>query len=263
VQKIYLILSLFVLLILSACSQNETQKKPEFMGYIENTQFNVTTRMPGKIIAINVDEGDQVKAGQVVAELDKRELSANINALKSQLKNINVNRKRVQHLYKAGAVPQQKLDEIETAYNVVTSKLAALNTRLEDMSIVSPIDGIVNVRILEVGQMMPPGMPVVIVTDTTATWARFSIPESYLEQISLGKVFNISTVGSKTTIPAKVTQIMPMADFATKTPTTLRDQRDVRSFSVKMKILNHKELCKPGIYVYLELNPQNAGGKTE
>lgn len=261
--KLYSILSIIILIIIGACSQKKEEKIPEFMGYIENTQFNVTTRMPGKIVAIYVDEGDTVKAGQIVAELDKRELSYNIDALKSQLNNISVNRKRVQKLYNAGAIPQQKLDEIETAYNVVSSKLAALNTRLEDMNILSPIDGVVNVRVLEVGQMMPPGMPVVIVTDTTMTWARFSIPESYLDQIQLGKIFKISTSIDEQTLSVKVTQIMPMADFATKTPTTLRDQRDVRSFSVKMKILDHKNLCKPGIYVYLKLKPLHSGGNAE
>jgi len=253
------ILSAFVLVI--SCSQKKAPEDPEFMGYIENTQVNITTRIPGKIVTIAVDEGDTVKENQVVTELDKRELLANKQAMEAQLANIKINRNRLQNLYKAGAVPQQKLDEIETAYQVVSQKIAALNVKLNDMTIVSPINGIVNVRVLEEGQMMPPGMPVVVVTDTSKTWARFSIPESYLNQVKLGQMFEIASAIPGETLQAKVVQIMPMADFAIHTPTTLRQERDVRSFSVKMKISKGLELCKPGMYVYLKLKPLKKEGE--
>ena len=54
--------------------------------------------------------------------------------------------------------------------------------------------------------------------------------------------------------------MVPMAGFATKTPTTLRDQRDVRTFSVKMKFEKYYPQLKPGMSVYLTLtNPQTKG----
>lgn len=239
----------------SQTGQNEKVKNPEFMGYIENTQVNVTTRMPGRLSAIYVDEGDTLKKGDLVAQLDTREIMANRSALISKLRNVEVNKKRVENLYKAGAVSQQKLDEISTGYAMLKDKIRALDTRIEDMTIKAPMDGIVNVKVLEVNQMMPPGMPVVIETDPQGTWARFSIPETYLNQIALGKQFTLGSNVPNLQFKAKVVQILPMADFATHTPTTTRDEHDVRTFDVKMKILDQLTQCKPGMYVYLTLQP--------
>jgi RND family efflux transporter MFP subunit len=260
--KVILMISLSLIgIILSSCvnSNNKETVTHQFMGYIENTQVNVTARMPGKITKIYVDEGDTVKQGEKIAQLDTRELDANMSALNFQLKNIVLNKTRIEHLFDAGALPQQKVDEIETSYEVLRSNILALSTKIEDMVITSPIDGIVNVKVLENGQMLSPGMAVVIVTDPDGTWARFSIPEKYINQVNLGQKFEIKSNTPGLIFAAKVIQILPFAEFATHTPTTLRDERDIRTFDVKMKLIDVPGYasiitCKPGMYVYLTLN---------
>jgi len=247
-------------ILLSSCLNSEKKEtvQHQFMGYIENTQINITGRMPGKITAIYVDEGDTVKLGEKIAQLDQRELDANMSALNFQLKNIILNKNRIENLFEAGALPQQKVDEIETTYEVLKSNISALKTKIEDMEIKSPVDGIVNVKVLESGQMLIPGMAVVIVTDPDGTWARFSIPEKYINQINLGETFDLTTNIPGVIYSAKVSQILPLAEFATRVPTTLREERDVRSFDVKMKLIDsfqHASIMasKPGMYVYLSL----------
>ena len=254
----YITVFLFLSFGFWGCQQGfhkEKIKNPEFRGYIENTQVNVTTRIPGRLTAIYVDEGDTLKKGEPVAQLDNRELVNNINALKAKLANVAVNKKRLENLYKAGAVPLKKLNDIETGYAMLVDKIAALNTRLEDMTIRAPMDGIVTIKVLEVNQMMPPGMPVIIETDPQGTWARFNIPESYLGQIRLGKVFTLGSNIPGLQFKARVIQIMPMADFATFTPTEFRDEHDIRTFDVKMKIVSNLQQCKPGLSVFLTLKP--------
>ncbi len=245
---------------LTGCHKQQVNSNTTFAGYIENTQVNVNTRIPGRIVKLLVDEGQKVEQGDTIAVLDKTELLENKKALLSRLENIRTNRKRIENLYKAGAIPQQKLDEIETNYQFVYHKILALDSKLNDMTITAPISGIVVTKILEKGQMMPPGMPVVVLTDTNSTYARFSIPENYLDQINMGQSFTLKSAVKNLTIKAKVFQIIPMANFATKTPTTLRGQRDVRSFSVKMKFDKFYPQLKPGMSVYLSLkNPEIQG----
>jgi RND family efflux transporter MFP subunit len=266
-KAILMITFSLIAIILFSCvnSDNKNAEQPQFMGYIENTQVNITGRLPGKITSIYVDEGDTVKLGERIAQLDTRELDANMAALNFQLKNIVLNKSRIEHLFEAGALPQQKVDEIETSYEVLKSNILALKTKIEDMAITSPIDGIVNVKVLESGQMLSPGMAVVIVTDPDGTWARFSIPEKYLNQVNLGQKFEIKSNTPGLIYTAKVIQILPFAEFATHTPTTLRDERDVRTFDVKMKLVDapgHTSIitCKPGMYIYLTLKepiPEN------
>lgn len=254
-EKILVYLILFSILFTACNTKKEKIVTPQFMGYIENTQVNATTRIPGKITAIYVDEGDSVKQGEAVAQLDTRELIANRKAMMAQLQNIVKNKKRLKNLFTAGAVPQQKVDMIETQFDVLTNKINALNIKIEDMTITSPIKGVVNVKVLEAGQMMPPGMPVVIVTDPEGTWARFNVPELYINQINLGDVFNLETNIKNLNLKGKVVKILPMVSFATHTPTTLRGERDVRTFDVKMKIIANQKKCKPGMSVFLKLKP--------
>jgi len=263
--KLILMISLSLIAIIFFSCTNSTKQEPtqhQFMGYIENTQVNITGRLPGKISSIYVDEGDTVKQGDKIARLDTRELDANMDALNSQLKNIILNKSRIEHLFQAGALPQQKVDEIETSYEVLRSNILALKTKIEDMLITSPIDGIVNVKVLENGQILSPGMAVVIVTDPDGTWARFSIPERFIDQINIGQQFEINSNTPGLAYEAKVIQILPFAEFASHTPTTLRDERDVRTFDVKMKLLDtpqHASIVtsKPGMYVYLTLKEPN------
>jgi len=247
-----------IILISCAHSHQEETVEHQFMGYVENTQVNVTGRMPGKIVGLYVDEGDTVKQGEKIAQLDTRELDANLAALNFQLKNIILNKGRAEHLYNVGALPQQKVDEIETSYEVLKSNILALKTKIEDMVITSPMDGIVNVKVMEVGQMLAPGMAVVIVTDLNGTWARFCVPEKYTNQINIGQLFELKSNIPGITFKAKVVQILPFADFATHTPTMLRDERDVRAFDVKLKLIETPGLksintSKPGMSVYLSL----------
>jgi multidrug resistance efflux pump len=173
----------------------------------------------------------------------------------AKLKNLEINKKRVENLYKAGAVSQQSLDEISTGYEMLTEQLRALDVTIGDMMITAPVDGIVNVRVLEVNQMLAPGMPVIVETDPEGTWARFNIPETYIDQLNLGDTVTLSSNISHLKFKSKVIQILPLADFATHAPTTLRDQNDVRTFDVKMNILDNQLKCKPGMSVYISLKP--------
>ncbi len=253
--KYTIVISLMAIGLASCKSKKQQPKNTFFSGYIENTQINVTTRIPGRITAIYVNEGDTIKQGEKVAQLDPNEILANRAALVAKLKNVEANKKRLENLYKAGAVSQQNLDEITTAYEMLSEKLRAVDINIDDMTITAPVDGIVNVKVLEVNQMMPPGMPVVIETDPEGTWARFNIPETFIDQLNLGDTLTLNSNINDLNFHSKVTQILPMADFATHTPTTLRDQHDVRTFDVKMRILDQQLKCKPGMTVYLSLKP--------
>lgn len=250
--------TLFILF--QACLKKQVKTYTTFAGYVENTQVNVNTRIPGRITQLLVDEGDKVEIGDTIAVLDKTELLENKKALLARLANIKKNKHRLENLYKAGAIPLLKLDEIETNYQFVYHKILALDSKLNDMTITAPISGVVVAKILEKGQMMPPGMPVVVLTDTNSTYARFSVPETFLNQVNMGQEFELKTAIDNLKIKAKVFQMVLMAGFATKTPTTLRDQRDVRTFSVKMKFEKYYPQLKPGMSVYLTLtNPQTKG----
>ena len=250
-------ISLIFLSIVAGCKTRNEEESPNvvFSGYIENMQVNVTTKMPGQIMDIYVDEGDTLKKDQVVAKLDTRAMEAQLEGLNAKLKNIEVNKKRVANLYRAGAVSLQKLDEIETGYTMLQNNIKAIQIKIDDMTIKAPMDGIVAVKVLEKNQMMPPGMPVIIETNSNeSAWARFNIPERFLNQVHIGKKFTLSTNVDGLNIDAKVIQIIPMANFAIVRPTAESGKRDIKIFEVKMKLLSCFNQCVPGMSVFVTLD---------
>ncbi|MBL4756193.1 MAG: efflux RND transporter periplasmic adaptor subunit [Rhizobiales bacterium] len=89
-------------------------------------------RIGGTIIEINVEEGDQVEAGQVIARVvdDKIELQlgaveASLLAVIAHLENATTNLERGQQLFSRGTIAKSRLDELQTQFDVLTSQLRA------------------------------------------------------------------------------------------------------------------------------------------
>jgi RND family efflux transporter MFP subunit len=141
-----------------------------------------------------VDIGDRVRAGQVLASLDRREIDAQVDsaeaavnvamagveAADAALANAVLERDRAQNLFDRGAVPKQRLDAADTARRAAAAQRdlakanlaqaeAALRRAREvqrDATLISPIDGVVVERHFDAGSLVGPGdEPVVVVAD--------------------------------------------------------------------------------------------------
>jgi RND family efflux transporter MFP subunit len=161
---------------------------------VPQTRVAVAAKLPGTLSSVRVDIGDRVRAGQVVAVLDRREIDAQVDAAEAAvnvahagveaaeaaLANAELERDRAQNLFDRGAVPRQRLDAAETARrssaaqrDLARANLAQAEAALRrarevqrDATLTSPIDGVVVERHYDAGSLVGPGDdPVVVVAD--------------------------------------------------------------------------------------------------
>ena len=139
-----------VLLALGACKNGE--KKSDAYGNFEAIETIVSSETPGKLLVMNVKQGDQLVPGQLIAQIDtteiylkkmqteaqlaasatkKQNVSAQINVFNEQKKNVSITQKRLAKMFADKAATQQQIDDINGQMNVLEKQIAATNTQFQ------------------------------------------------------------------------------------------------------------------------------------
>ena len=137
-------------------------------AYVKN---NIAPQSVNRIKKINVEVGDFVKKGQVLAEMDQIQLQQ----AELQMQNKEIEYKRLKTLYDAGGLSQSDLDAIELAYKVSKTQYENL---LENSVLLSPINGVVTARNYDVGDMYAMSAPVFTVEQIVPVKLLVGISES-------------------------------------------------------------------------------------
>ena len=195
--------------------------------YVKN---NIAPQMAGRITKINVEIGDFVKKGQVLAEIDK----AQLQQAQLQLHNQEVELERLRALYDAGGLSKSDLDAIELSYNVTKTQVDNL---LENTVLCSPIDGVVTARNYDVGDMYTMSMPIYTVEQIKPVKLLVGISESDYTKVKKGDAVEITVDAlPDQTFTGKVGKIYPTVDAATRT------------FLVEIVVPNNGNVLRPGMF---------------
>ncbi len=244
-------------------------------GTIEITEVEISSKLSGRIEKLWVDEGDSVTKEQVLIELEKKELQAQLKQAeaayqvslaqlsqsKSSLDNLKTNLERIKELYKAGSATQQQLDDLETKYqvakdqfNLVThfteqnkATIDLVKTNLENSIIKSPISGLVLSKNAEVGEVVLPGVSLLTLGNLSKPWVKIYIKETDLGKVKLGQKaeVKIDTYPDKV-FEGKVTYISSQAEFTPKNIQT-KEERVKLVFGIKVSLDNPLQILKPGM----------------
>ena len=253
-------------------------------GRIEATEVDVSAKLPGRLKTVLADEGDFVKAGQVVAVLDTDELNAKLAQAKAQTQQTIENRsyanallaqnkselslaqkdyERAKNLYINKNVSLVQLQQAETRVDsakavvnaasakVVSSEAAIkaakaqeqeIMSNIEDSVLTSPIDGRVQYRLKEPGEVIGSGGKVLVILDLTDVYMTIFLPTEYAGRVDVGTDARIVMDALPDyAIPAKVSFVSPDAQFTPKEIET-QTEREKLVFRIKVKI--DQELLK-------------------
>ncbi len=230
-------------------------------GTVEATEVALAFRVPGVLAKRPVDEGQQVKVGELLAVLDEREGAARLAQTEAAVRRASANHwnlsdqaKRSDTLFDGGAVSQEQRDRDVTAANVAQAQLkeaeaAARVARvaLEDMRLTSPVDAVVTRTHAEVGETVAAGRPVVTLTNLNRPWVRVYVPETAIGRVRLGSVADI-TVDSfpDRVFKGRVTYVASQAEFTPKNVQT-QEERVKLVFAVDVTADNPDDTLKPGM----------------
>lgn len=210
------------------------RKVPQMSTYTSTVQAyvknNIAPQSGSRIKKINVEVGDFVKKGQVLAEMDQIQLQQ----AELQMKNKELEYNRLKKLHEAGGLSQSDLDAIELAYQV--SKTTYENL-LENSVLLSPISGVVTARNYDVGDMYAMSAPVFTVEQIVPVKLLVGISESDYSKVNKGDSVEITADAIPgVTFYGRITRIYPTIDPATRT------------FTVEVVVENNYKSLRPGMF---------------
>ena len=202
-------------------------------AYVKN---NIAPQTAGRISRILVDVGDNVKKGQVVAEMDQTQLAQ----IELQLKNNETEYNRLKELYEVGGLSKSDLDAIEMAYNVSKTQY---NNLKENATLVSPINGVITARNYDAGDMYAMSAPIYTVEQIVPVKLLVGISETDYTKVKKGDSVEITADALPgQTFNGKVRKIYPTVDPATRT------------FTVEVVIDNGNSVLRPGMFARAKVN---------
>lgn len=333
-------------------------------GAVEATEVNVSSKIPGRIASLSVDEGDPVRQGEVIAVLESEEISAKVRQAQAGLQATDAQMEqarlavelealrtedqvrqakaaleaarakwemaqngarpqeirqaeqaveaaraqfmvaqktwnRLEALAKEGVIPQQKADEAEGAFLAAQAQLQAAEAKLQlvrdavrkeekqaawaglkaaeanlqlaeharlqvelrkrDIDALrakqlanwaqveeaqaylkqtllrAPADGVVSRKMAKTGETVAAGMPILTIAQQGQWWVEVFVDESVAGGIQRGDTVQVEFPSLGKRVNAKVTRILPAADFATKRATNERGSFDSRSLQLRVE----------------------------
>ncbi len=195
-------------------------------GYAVN---NIAPQSARRISRLLADEGDRVKAGQKLAEMDNSSLAQ----AKVQYENSRSSYERAKELYEFGGESKANWEAALTAYEVAKSTYENL---LENTTLVSPISGVVTARNYDEGDMAG-AQPIFVVQQIRPVKIAVNVSETLYSYVKTGMGVEVAFDALQgRTFPGRVSRITPAIDT------------DSRTFPVEIVISNDDEAIKPGMY---------------
>ncbi len=190
----------------------------------------------GTISRVFVSEGDFVRKGQLVAELNNESYKNAYEMSLASQKQAEDAYKRLQPMYKNGNLPEIKLVEVETALQQAKSATAIAKKSMDDCRLHSPADGIVGKRSMEPGMTAVPNVSAISIVKIDKVFAKVSVSESEISSVKKGSTATIK-IGAlnNAEFSGTVEEIGVMADPIAHT------------YKVKIAIANRNREIKPGM----------------
>jgi len=220
-------------------------------------ESNLAFQVAGKIVARHINLGDNVRAGQILMELDPKDVQQSYNAAQATyqaaLSNYEVvkeNYRRYTALYEKGAVSTLVRDEHKTRYDAAASQLESARAQLTASEnqlgytrLVSDHDGMVASISGEIGQVVGAGTPMATVVQDGSREIQIYVPENRLGQVKLNQPATITFWAlNDLTASGHVAEIAAMADSVTRT------------YKVKVAVDSMPEQAKLGMTAKVVLN---------
>jgi membrane fusion protein (multidrug efflux system) len=191
----------------------------------------------GRVTQLNFRDGDRVRRGQVLVQLDDQLVNAQVQQAQAELSIARANHKRNQDLVAQNFISQRSVDDSAANLQVAQAKLSLAQATAARMRIIAPFDGIAGIRNVNVGDYLKDGAEIVNIEDLDAIFVDFRLPERFQTRVERGQraVVEVDALpGRKFT--ALVQAIDPLVDA------------NGRSVGIRACIDNRQLMLRPGMF---------------
>ncbi len=159
---------------------------------VAERKVEIASKGTGQVMSLYVEEGDQVRAGQVLAELDKAELEAQIRQTRVNVQQQKAAYDVAEQSLQEGIGSRVERDNARFSYESALANLELQQVQLSHQTIQSPINGIITQRMIQEGLMVNSGMPAFVVVDPQSYVLPIYPPEKDLASLAMGQTAKVS-----------------------------------------------------------------------
>ena len=202
---------------------------------VSSNQVQVASRLMGYIRTLTVKEGQTVKTGALLFQVDPTDIEGQVAQARAGLAQAQANfanakgdDERFGNLYNDQAIAKQQWDQIQLRYQVAGQQVAAaqagLNTALAQMryaTVTSPIAGVVVQKMANQGDLAAPGRPVLVIEGQGKLQVQTQVPGDVYGKIRVGDTVQMFANGK--TLQGIIAQAVPVADPMSHTHTVKID----------------------------------------
>jgi len=207
-----------------------------------NESVVIAAEIAGRISRIGFNEGEAVKAGDVLIELDDTVLKAELDKVRSDLSLARANRERALTLANQGAGTQRARDETEAAFQSQQANIALAEARLQKSTLTAPFSGVVGLRNVSVGAYIVPGQKIADLADIKTLKVDFRVPEINAAQVRVGNAVLITADAVPgATFEGSIYAIDPIVDV------------NGRAMRLRAQVANQQERLLPGFFARVRI----------
>jgi membrane fusion protein, multidrug efflux system len=190
------------------------QDDAQAVGTLRSRQsVSLRPEVAGRIAHIGFADGQRVRKGQLLVQLDDVLQKAELSQAQAQLSIAKANLKRNEELVAQAFVAQRVLDESRAALQVAEAQVALAQARLARMRVLAPFDGTVGLRNINLGEYVKDGADLANLEDTSQLTVDFRLPERYQTRVATGQAVKVAldALPGKT-FNARVQAVDPLLD---------------------------------------------------
>ena len=199
-----------VVMSVAACTRSGDQN---YQGWVEADLIFVSPDESGRVVKLNVREGDDVKVGAPLYSVDDDLQQADLNLNNASLANAKQTYDRAQALSKTGSGTQASLDSAVSSLRIAEARVNSSQTRLARRRANAPVDGTIQQIYFREGETVPAQKPVVSILPPGNMKIRFYVAEPDLPKLKIGDAVGISCDGCTSQLTARIYFIATTAEY--------------------------------------------------
>ncbi len=205
----------------------------------------ISAESEGAVVRVAVESGSAVKAGDLLVEIDSSVELAQLAAAEARASLAQVGLERAKNLLNNNTVAKSEFDSAEATYKQAMAEVASLKAILEKKNVRAPFDGRVGIRMVNTGQYVSRGVPLMPLQKLDPIYVNFSVPQRQIASLTPGQKVRISIDGTEVDVEnsfeGSINAINSEVDAAT------------RNITVQAILPNPEEKLRSGMFARVEV----------
>lgn len=177
----------------------------------------IEPKVSARIEALLVAPGQMVKTGDLIAQLDPREIQAKLDQALALREQATRDLGRSRELLDKKITTQADFDAVQARARVAEGAAREMEAMLGYTKVVAPFDGIVTRKLADVGDLAAPGKPIIEMEDPRALRFEADVPEALIGHVKIGDKLLVQVTEGTAPIEGTVVELAPVADAASRT----------------------------------------------